>query len=114
MRWQPVRDVRDGVVAAYDPPRRGVMVASTGAIHEVYVGATAALGREDIIVRRAHLSGAQRLTVILGPEGHKPSPSWHLVDPERDTVLATVRMPPNTSTVIGPYIVDHRSFGGPA
>lgn len=111
MTGVPVRDVHDGVVRACDPPKHSVLLTlkfenrRTG-VYEVHIGETTGLGREDIILRRG-----DRLVVILGPEGYKPSPSWHLVDPSSDQVLATVRMPPNTSTVLQTFIVDRRAFG---
>lgn len=104
----PVRDVHDGRVVACDPPKHSVRVTVAGDPIgcQVWIGETTGLGREDIILRRGGY-----LLVILGPEGYKPSPSWHLVDPTADQVLATVRMPPNTSTVLQTFIIDRRAFG---
>lgn len=108
MTGVPVRGVHDGQVVAHEPPRHSVRVSWVGdpvarpEWHEVYIGATTSLGRSDIVVRRD-----SRLLVILGPEGYKPSPSWHLVEPD-DALLAVVTLPPHTSTVLGSFIQDCR------
>lgn len=113
MTGVPVASVHDGLVSAWDPPRHSVRVQTEHVVigdgprprfstFEVWIGATTSLGRSDILVRRD-----SRLLVILGPEGYKPSPSWHLVEPD-DALLAVVTLPPHTSTVLGSFIQDCR------
>lgn len=110
MKSVPVRNDRDGRVRACEPHRHAVLVDVSAAgrveTHTVYIGETADLGRHDIILRRGG-----RLVLTLGTEAEEPTPSWHLVDPARDAVLAVVRMSPMASTVPASFIEDHRTFG---